>query len=345
VIVLVVVVCVSLASLAHATADGPDFYRAQGIAPGASVPLQAEPRTDAPRVGTINAKAVCLRNLGCQGGLTLEEFSTLSEADRQLRLASHPRWCRVEHRGTSGWIQGHYLAEAPCGAASARAGIVTHRIDLRPGTSSAVRKGRITGSTTIDYQITGRAGQTLTVNFQGSNPQNYTNVNAPGSDVSMFVGSMSGERFQRVLPADGTYTVRVYLMRAAARRNERSRYTLVVRLSGVPLLAVPSVQDARIAGTPFHASAVIACSHPADAPQRACEALVLRRGFDATATVEIRWAVGSLERTRRILFVEGRVVSTDGPDAVQQQRVGDRSVIRVGAEERYEIPDVLLTGG
>ena len=342
---LLAVVCGVVASLAQATADGPDFYRAQGIAAGTSVPLQAEPRAEAPRVGAIAATAVCLRNLGCQGGLTLEEFSTLSEADRQLRLAANPRWCKVEHRGTSGWIPGHYLAEAPCSASGTRAGIVAHRIDLRPGTPSAVRKGRITGADSIDYQIHGRAGQTLTVNFQGSNPQNYINVNPPGSDLSMFVGSVSGERFQRVLPADGAYAVRVYLMRAAARRNETSRYTLVVRLSGKPLPAVPPEQDARVAGTAFHASAAVPCSHPAEAPPRPCEALVVRRGFDTTGTVEIRWVDGSLERVRRVLFVEGRAVSTDAADTVVQQRIGDRSVIRVGTGERYEIPDAFLTGG
>ena len=309
------------------------------------MPLRAEPRVDAPRVGMVSAGALCLRNLGCEGGLTLEEFSTLSEADRQVRLAERPRWCKVEYRGTRGWIPGHHLAEAPCVAAGARAGIVTHRIGLRPGTPTAVRRGRISGAETIDYQIQGLAGQTLTVNFQGSNVQNYINVNSPGSDIAMFVGSMSGEHLRRVLPADGAYTVRVYLMRAAARRKESSRYTLVVRLSGKPLFAVPPEQDGRIAGTPFHASAQVPCAHPVEAPLRTCDALVVRRGFDATATVEIHWVDGNLERTRRLLFVEGRVVGTDVAGTVTQQRVGDRSLVRVGTGEHYEIPDALLTGG
>jgi hypothetical protein len=35
-----------------------------------------------------------------------------------------------------------------------------------------------------------------------------------------------------LLPADGVYTIRVYLMRNAARRNETANYTLEVRIAG-----------------------------------------------------------------------------------------------------------------
>jgi len=99
---------------AHATADGPDFYRVRGVSATSTLSLRAEPSLQAPRIGRIAPDATCLRNLGCQGGLTFEEFTTLSEADKRRRAEENPRWCRVEYRGTVGWVAGRYLAEAPC---------------------------------------------------------------------------------------------------------------------------------------------------------------------------------------------------------------------------------------
>jgi hypothetical protein len=99
---------------APATADGPDFYRVRGVSATSTLSLRAEPSLQAPRIGRIAPDATCLRNLGCQGGLTFEEFTTLSEADKRLRAEESPRWCRVEYRGTVGWVAGRYLAEAPC---------------------------------------------------------------------------------------------------------------------------------------------------------------------------------------------------------------------------------------
>ena len=56
----------------------------------------------------------------------------------------------------------------------------------------------------------------------------YFNVTRQGSDTAMFVGSTSGDTFTGVLPANGDYVVRVYLMRSAARRGEHANYTLNV---------------------------------------------------------------------------------------------------------------------
>lgn len=106
---------------AHATADGPDHYRVRGVAPGSAVNLRAEPSAAAPRLARIPANATCLRNLGCRGGLTFEEFTTLSDVEKRKRAEENPRWCKVEYRGTVGWVAGRYLAEDSCTATAAPA--------------------------------------------------------------------------------------------------------------------------------------------------------------------------------------------------------------------------------
>ena len=100
--------------VAHATADGPDHYRVRGVSPGRHLTLRAEPSTAAVPLARIPSDATCLRSLGCRGGLSFEEFTTLGEEDQRRRAAENPRWCKVDYRGTVGWVAGAYLAEDGC---------------------------------------------------------------------------------------------------------------------------------------------------------------------------------------------------------------------------------------
>jgi hypothetical protein len=54
--------------------------------------------------------------MGCRGGLTFNEFTTLSDAEKQQLLKRRPRWCRISYQGTSGWVAGRYLEEGDCPA-------------------------------------------------------------------------------------------------------------------------------------------------------------------------------------------------------------------------------------
>ena len=105
---------VAAAGAAHATADGPDHYRVRGVSPERHVTLRAEPSTASAPLARIPANATCLRSLGCQGGLSFEEFTTLSDEEKRRRAAENPRWCKVDYRGTVGWVAGSYLAEDAC---------------------------------------------------------------------------------------------------------------------------------------------------------------------------------------------------------------------------------------
>jgi hypothetical protein len=109
---------VAVAGAAHATADGPDHYRVRGVSPERHLTLRAEPSTASAPLARIPSNATCLRSLGCQGGLTFEEFTTLSEDDQRRRAAENPRWCKVDYRGTVGWVAGRYLAEDGCMASA-----------------------------------------------------------------------------------------------------------------------------------------------------------------------------------------------------------------------------------
>jgi hypothetical protein len=234
------------------------------------------------------------------------------------------------------------LAAAGFAPALAADAIRQESVQFAKGSSEATIKGRLKGDQALDYRVRAGAGQTLVVALKGSNAQNYFNVLPPGSaDVAMYVGQ-DGGGYKGILPTDGDYTVRVYLMRPAARRNESSSYTLTVGVTGKPLAPLPAAKDALIPGTPYHASATLMCTPPFDSKLRQCEAFVIRRGFDGTATVEVRGANGL---KRQILFVNGEPAASDATDPMTFARDVDTTIVRIAPDERYAIPDAFVRGG
>jgi hypothetical protein len=103
-------------------------------------------------------------------------------------------------------------------------------VHFKKGASQASIKGHIKGRETIDYVLRARAGQTMTVNLKTSNSGAYFNVLPPGSNEAIFIGQIAGSQFEGKLSKDGDYTIRVYLIPAAARRNESAKYTLTVKV-------------------------------------------------------------------------------------------------------------------
>jgi hypothetical protein len=228
------------------------------------------------------------------------------------------------------------------GGGSAQPVIESRRVTFLAGAEATLIKGRLEGDQTVDYKLRAGAGQRLTVELQGSNPQNYFNVMAAGSDNALFIGSLSGNRFRGLLPSDGDVTVRVYLMRPAARRQETSSYSLRLGLSGAPLFPVPASRDALIPGTPYHASAEVPCGSGSRGKATSCQAFVIRRG-ENSGTVVVTNPEG---QKRQFLFVKGEAVASDQPEKLSVQRRGDVSVLRLGENlERYEIVDALVLGG
>jgi hypothetical protein len=132
-------------------------------------------------------------------------------------------------------------------------------------------------------------------------------------------------------------------MRPAARRGESSSYTLTIAVTGKALVPTTAARDALIAGTSYHASAKIKCVPAFETAPRECDAFVIRRGFDGTATNDIP---GGAEK-RSILFVKGKPTAANAQamDALTFERRGDVTIVKLGTSERYEIPDALVSGG
>lgn len=236
-------------------------------------------------------------------------------------------------------------------------GIETRPLRFAKGASSATVKGTLKGGQTIDYKVGAKAGQSMTVSLKTTNGANYFNVLPPGSnDVAVFIGSTGGNDWTGQLEADGTYTIRLYLMRSAARRNEVANYTLAVGITGAaakaqakPAAAAASTPDTamRAGEGRFDATGDVRCAQAKGQPMSQCAFGVARaKGGSGTATVAITRPDG---RKRFIFFDKGKATGADlsqadGNVQFRARRQAGDYLIEIG-DERYEIFEAVVFGG
>jgi hypothetical protein len=243
------------------------------------------------------------------------------------------------------------LATVP--ATAVASGIEVRTVRFAKGESSATTKGSIKGDRTIDYKLRAKAGQTMSVSLKTTNGANYFNVLPPGSsDVAVFAGSTGGNEWKGKLEADGEYTIRVYLMRSAARRNETANYTLSVGITGAssgataPAAAAAGASPAERAGMgKFDATGNIPCAQAKGQPMGQC-AFGVARGGAGTAALVVTRTDG---RKRTIFFDKGKATGADLSQAdgnMEFRATKEADLYRIQAgNERYEIPEAAIFGG
>jgi len=237
------------------------------------------------------------------------------------------------------------LAVAVPAALSADA-IESRPIVFAEGAPMATIKDSIRGDQTIDYTVQARAGQRLSISLRTSNGANYFNVLPPGSaDVAIFIGSTSGNDWSGSLEADGLYTVRVYLMRSAARRHETAHYTLTVTVaagtSKPAYLGSAPAEDAKVKGTPYHATGQVPCflgSSSSKALQ--CDFGVIR-GKPGNAEVHLKSPDGT---ERVVTFIDGKA-TIPGSSRLKVSAANNTWSIEFDDGERYRIPEAVVFGG
>ena len=225
-------------------------------------------------------------------------------------------------------------------------GIRQERVSFHAGASSATLSGSIKGDEIIDYKLGAKAGQTMSVSMKTSNGANYFNVLPPGSDAAIANGSTLGNEWTGTLPVDGDYTVRVYLMRSAARRNETAKYTLTVGITGTA-----GSTDAKVAGTPYHATGQVPCSVGPDPKGSAQCSFGVIRG-PAAGQAEVRLAAPGYDvplhadKVDSVLIFRGNTVTSPDPAAkVTAEKQGDDWLVGVNNFRFYTIPEAVIVGG
>ncbi|WP_168733056.1 SH3 domain-containing protein [Aliigemmobacter aestuarii] len=109
------------------------------------------------------------------------------------------------------------------------------------GTSGTTITDTIVGRESVAYMLGAEAGQRMVISLNASNLATYFTVFGPGQAPggeglanSEMIGPMVPDlnRFDSVLSTSGEYTVLVYMYRSAARRGERSDFTLDISIVG-----------------------------------------------------------------------------------------------------------------
>lgn len=95
------------------------------------------------------------------------------------------------------------------------------------GSSSKTIESSIKGYETHDYTLNVKKGQALNISMASESGSPYFNILEPGeTNVAIYNGSINGNQYEGVTKKSGDYTVRVYMMRSAARRNETAKFRL-----------------------------------------------------------------------------------------------------------------------
>ncbi len=94
---------------ANADASGPDFFRVVDVTGGDRLNMRTAASTEGAVISSIPPDANGITNFGCQGGLTLEQWSDATEAERNASRSR--RWCLVGYDRVIGWSSGRFLAE------------------------------------------------------------------------------------------------------------------------------------------------------------------------------------------------------------------------------------------
>ena len=103
-----------LANTVLAEEGGPDYYKVTGVAPGDTLNIHIKPHVKSKVIGEIARETDCLKNLGCKGGLTFQEYTSLSKAEQEKIKKERPRWCKIAFDGVTGWVYARYLIEGSC---------------------------------------------------------------------------------------------------------------------------------------------------------------------------------------------------------------------------------------
>ena len=134
------------------------------------------------------------------------------------------------------------------------------KVQFAPGSNGVTIKDTISSYQSINYRLSAMAGQSMNIVLDSNNASNYFNIYAPGTapgDKAMYIGSIHGSRYTGTLPLDGEYIIQVFLMRNAARRNEKANFTLHIEIDSTATISNTQEPDGfdstlELQGITFH---------------------------------------------------------------------------------------------
>jgi hypothetical protein len=221
-------------------------------------------------------------------------------------------------------------------ALSAQPAIEQRPLQFPGGANAASAKGSLRGDQTIDYLLPVEGGGKYRIVLQAGG-STYFNILPPGTPEALFIGSTSGRTFEGGFEKAGEYRIRVYQMRASARRGAVSDYTLQVRR-----VAGFVATEGEAGPAKYNAKGMTNCSAGGGGLGGQCEFRVVRQ---SGGKAEI-WLQNPAQKGKfRVLyFSQGDFTTNDGGRVVTNRK-GDEFIVTVNGNEHYRIVDAIITGG
>lgn len=230
-------------------------------------------------------------------------------------------------------------AYAAAGSTVSTSAQATVPVEITNDAKTTEITGTVVGDGYVDYTLSAMSGQVLSVTLATDNLSVNFNVLPEGNPEAIYIGSIEGPEFVGRLPADGSYTIRVYQLGAAADGGTESEFTLTV---GVDAVTMPEQEDALVEGTDFNATGSLPCTFEANPDAPPCAFGVKRDGAGG-ATVFVTTPSGFV---RELVFATDGTVTTPGSDkpVTTTASEGDYVVDINDGEEVYRVPDVVVAG-
>jgi hypothetical protein len=247
------------------------------------------------------------------------------------------------------------IATAAGAAATERA--TTVRVHFPRGATGTEIQGHLHGSEIVDYRVGVRAGQMMRVELASRSTAIHFNIyepgKTPGQDAAFYIGDVSGNTVEFRTAHNGDYIVRVFLVRAAARRGESASYRIEVSVGAGnqpahargPASPARASTDARVAGTEFNATGMLPCARDRGQPMMQCRFGVKREG-NGNGWITVFWP----DAGNRVIFFEDNTPmrydesQADGGARMTVGHEADLYYVRIGSQ-RFEIPSAVMTGG
>ena len=104
------------------------------------------------------------------------------------------------------------------------------KVKFEPRTSSTFVKNRVKGYDVVRYDLDARAGQTMEVDFYGTENTCDFVVHAPDGKT-IFDDVHEWRKFRHKLDATGTYRIIAGMMRVSARRGKSCAFSMNIKIT------------------------------------------------------------------------------------------------------------------
>ncbi len=206
-----------------------------------------------------------------------------------------------------------------------------------------VIKETVQGYEAKEYVFKATVKQKISIDFKSKHGANYFNFRPSGATSALFSSEVSTTSMSMHIPQSGYYTVQVYLMRSAARRNEKASFTLNITLENDQ-----NAPEQTLYPKPplyYDAYALIPCSFEKPTFDMLCEGIVIRDVKEQSARFWIRTPLETHYSERGAFLYQNKSFFHGQNANLSMERQEDNNSLNLDGKIYYRIPDAFVLGG